>query len=396
MRRSAPLLLGAFAPAMPCISGFGHLKPLNISRRNAGKIQIRITCQQSLFLGASVSSNLASSSGRKKNDKPKRKKKDTAQERRQREDELVSRPIYKNLLHRLVFTCVVKMIAVATHFVTCVMNKTVVHDEDRQLERAVLERPNDVGLLTVSNHQSMADDPAIWCSGALPFRALGTKFGRSIVMVQEFYYCLGRFSAFLFHGLKCIPIRRGDLRGMESPTLEALHARLNGKVQLQADQKNGSRKKEWCHIMVEGRILQPWRFDPNGQPRLGRLRHGAAKLIACSPPSKTIVVPIFHDGLAQILPETPPPDATVIVRTETGEIPQNKAGRTERWFPRSGQRCDIFVGDPIDFSDLVPPNGFPFREKMRKEVLETISDRLRSSLLKLEKRAADTRQEINS
>ena len=54
------------------------------------------------------------------------------------------------------------------------------------------------------------------------------------------------------------------------------------------------------------------------------------------------------------------------------------------------------VGDPIDFSDLVPPDGFPFREKLKKEVLEKISDRLRNSLLKLEKRAADNRQEINS
>ena len=421
MRGPALLLLGAFVPEMPCIGGFGSQQSLN----NFSLIQIRTTCQQreSFYLGASAASilassrrkinrsrifqrescclgasvsNLASSSGRRKNDKATRKKKDTMQERRKREDELVSRPIYRNVLHRLFFNCLIKMIALATRFVTCVMNKTVVHDEDRQLERAVLERPDDVGLLTVSNHQSMADDPAIWCSGALPFRALGTKFGRSIVMVQEFYYCLGGFSACLFHGLKCVPIRRSDLRGMESPTLEALHARLNGKVNLQANQKNGSRKKEWCHIMVEGRILQPWRFDPNGRPRLGRLRHGAAKLIACSPPSKTTVVPIFHDGLAQILPETPPPDATVIVRTGTGEIPQNKAGRTERWFPRSGKRCDVFVGDPIDFSDLVPPDGFPFREKLKKEVLEKISDRLRNSLLKLEKRAADNRQEINS
>ena len=345
-------------------------------------------------VSSASASSLASFSGRKRNNRP-RTKKAAMQQRRQREDELVSRPIYKNFLHRFFFTCMVKAIALATRFAMCVMNKTVVHDEYRQLQRAELDRPNDVGLLTVSNHQSMADDPAIWCSGALPFRALGTT-GRSIVMVQEFYYCLGKFSAFLFHGLKCIPIRRGDLRGMESPTLEALHARLNGKVELQADERKENKKKEWCHIMVEGRILQPWRFDPAGRPRLGRLRHGAAKLIACSPPATTVVIPIFHDGLAQILPETPPPDATVIVRTESGEIPQNKAGKTESWFPRCGKRCDIFVGHTIDFTDIVPPKGFPFREKIKKEVLESISDRLRERLLELEKRAADNRKELCS
>lgn len=393
MRRSIILFLCTFAPAMLCISGFGpfHHEPhcrRNIQTCRQDLLSATASQRESCCLSASAS-NLASS--KKKTRRP-RTKKSLMQERRRREDELVLRPIYKNVFHRIFFNCLVKAIALAARFVMCVMNETFVHDEDRQLERAVLDRPNDVGLLTVSNHQSMLDDPGIWCSGALPFRALSTRFGRSIVMVQEFYYCLGKFSAFLFRGLKCIPIQRGDLRGLECSTLETLHARLNGKVQLQSHQKEW--KKEWCHIMAEGRILQPWRFDPAGRPRLGRLRFGAAKIIASSSPNKTVVIPIFHDGLAQILPETPPPDESVTVRTQSGEIPENKAGKTEHWFPRAGKRCDIFVGRPINFSDIVPPDGLPFSQKTEKETLKAINDRLRSALLELEQRAANTRKEI--
>ena len=109
-----------------------------------------------------------------------------------------------------------------------------------------------------------------------------------------------------------------------------------------------------------------------------------------------MVLPIFHDGLAQILPETPPPDTSVTVRSESGDIPENKGGKTERWFPRSGKRCDIFVGKPLDFSDIVPPDGYPFSEKTDKKTLEAISDRLREALLELEQCAADTREKIAS
>ena len=389
------LLLCARTPAVPFVSGFVHHRPSQFTCIQTCKQDLlTVTSQRESWYLCASASGLASSERRGKRS---RTKKNRMQDRRRKEDELVARPIYRNGMHRILFDLLVKMIALVARFVMCVMNKTVVHDEDRQLERAVMSRPSDIGLLTVSNHQSMMDDPAIWCCKTLPFRALGTRFGRSIVMVQEFYYCLGKLSAFLFNGLKCIPIRRGDLRGLECPTLGALHARLNGKVKLQANQKEKSNgRKEWCHIMAEGRILQPWRFDPVGKPRLGRLRKGAAKLIACSPPTKTIVLPMFHDGLAQILPETPPPDTSVTVRSKSGDIPENKGGKTERWFPRSGKRCDIFVGKPLDFSDIVPPDGYPFNEKIDKETLEAISGRLREALLELEQRAADTREKLAS
>mmetsp|Transcript_20703 Transcript_20703/g.42249 ORF Transcript_20703/g.42249 Transcript_20703/m.42249 type:complete len:393 (+) Transcript_20703:127-1305(+) len=311
---------------------------------------------------------------------------------REREKELVTKPIYDNAVQKYFFAILVKLVALLTRFIMCVLNKTVLHDDKKQLSTLILNRPTDTGLLTVSNHVSMADDPGIWC-GILPFKALGPTFGRSIVMVEEFYYCLGSFSAAIFQRLKCLPVRRGDLRGLESPQLEALHARLNGRVKLQKNRRDDENsRRQWCHLMAEGRILQPWRFDPYDRPRLGRLRHGAAKLIACSPPSKTIVLPIYHDGMHQILPETPPSNVTF--RSESGAVPENKSGRTERWVPQIGKRVDVFVGDPVDFADLVPANGLPFGAKVDETLIHAISDRLRLALLELEKRAADNRRQV--
>ena len=311
---------------------------------------------------------------------------------REKELEIVTKPIYENAMQKYFFAILVKLVALVTRFIMCVLNTTVLHDDKKQLSTLILNRPLDKGLLTVSNHVSMADDPGIWC-GILPFKALGPTFGRSIVMVEEFYYCLGSFSAAIFHRLKCLPVRRGDLRGLESPQLEALHARLNGRVKLQKNRRDDKNsRRQWCHLMAEGRILQPWRFDPYDRPRLGRLRHGAAKLIACSPPSKTIVLPIYHDGMHHILPETPPSNITF--RSESGAVPENKSGRTERWVPQIGKRVDVFVGNPIDFKDLVPANGLPFGAKVDETLIHAISDRLRLALLELEKRAADNRRQI--
>lgn len=324
--------------------------------------------------------------------KSERRKKASRFDRRQRDEQLISKPIYRNAIKRFCFTVLVKLVALTTRFIMCVLNKTVLHDDTKQLESLVLDRPHDTGLLTVSNHVSMADDPGIWC-GTLPFKVLGPTYGRNIIMVEEFYYSLGSFSSAIFHGLKCLPIRRGDLRGLQSPQLEALHARLNGRVKLQDNRDdNENSSSQWCHLMVEGRILQPWRFDPYDRPRLGRLRNGAAKLIACSPPPKTIILPIYHDGMHQILPETPPSNVTV--RSESGAIPENKGGKTERWLPHIGNRVDVFVGDPIDFTDLVPQDGLPYGEKVDQKLLHAISDRLRSALLELEQRAANNRQQI--
>lgn len=269
-----------------------------------------------------------------------------------------------------------------TKFIMTWRNKTYLHD-DKDNIRYLFNREDDVGVLTISNHQSVADDPGIWC-GTIPLKFLTLDAIRTIVMAEEWYYSAGKISAGILRGLNCIPIRRGDLRGLENPSLEEMHRRLNG-ITIECDNNknddnNNNKKKAWAHIMVEGRIYQSWRFAPD-EPRLGKFRRGAAKLIACSPPSKTMVIPIYHRGMDEIFPEEKPIGWNLL------ENSQRVVGKTKSFFPKGGKEVHVHVGDPLDFSDLVPPNGHPFHETTDRALLERINQRLYNSMRVLESRA---------
>ncbi len=299
-----------------------------------------------------------------------------------------------------VITNVVKFIIVyLTFFVMKVLNRTHLHDPNKYLQNFIFNRnATDVGLLTISNHCSILDDPGLWC-GTLPIHKLTLENIRNIIMVEESYYCLGKLSASILYGLNCLPIRRGDIRGLKSPQLESLWLRLNGYTTRDTHEdyklKKRTKKREWCHIMVEGRILQPWRFElPDGHtlPQLGTFRLGAAKLIATSPPSKTIVLPIYHYGMHKIFPETPPKDAYKWSNDRARATATRISGKTKIRFPRCGNRIDVYVGDPVDFTDLVPPGGLSFKDCNDRDFLAEINSRLHNIMLELESKASQNRR----
>ena len=265
------------------------------------------------------------------------------------------------------------LLAYYTKFIMNAMNKTYLHDENNNL-RYLFDREDDVGVLTISNHQTVADDPGIWV-GTIPLKKMNLDTMRTIVMAEEWYYSFGKYSANIFRGLNCLPIKRGDLRGLHSPALKEMHARLNGTVASKGKTEK-KKKKEWAHLMIEGRIYQSWRFQKD-QPKLGKFRRGAAKLIACSPPKKMIVLPVYHTGMDEIFPEEKP----------EGWNPEKNsrlAGKTNSYFPKKGKRVDVYVGDPIDFSDLLPENGYDFNEVTDGALLESINGRLFEGMLHLD------------
>ncbi len=287
-------------------------------------------------------------------------------------------------------TSVIKWIIVlATTFIMKILNRTYVHDPNNNLEKYVFHRDSNMGLLTISNHCSILDDPGLWC-GTIPMNMLTLDKIRNIIMVEEAYNCFGKISANIFHGLNCLPIKRGDIRGLESPQLYQLFRRLNGLAHYVDDV---SKKKEWCHVMIEGRILQPWRYElPHGNslPQLGKFRLGAAKLIATTPPSNLIVLPIYHYGMHKIFPETPPKDRYKI--DANGDVSATRiSGKTKLRFPRWGNRIDIYIGNPISFHDLVPKYGDLFKIPTSRELLNEINLRLRGSMLELEAKASKDR-----
>lgn len=257
-------------------------------------------------------------------------------------------------------------------------NKTFVHDENHNL-RYFLEKKDNQGIITFSNHISIFDDPGIWI-GMFKFKTLTLKFLRSIVMEESWYWAMGKFSASIFRGLNCIPIKRGDIRALQCPALREIHDRLNGK-----DEKNGNRR-EHVHLMIEGKINQHWRFA-SGSPRFGKFRKGTAKLIACSPPKQTLVIPIYHTGLDQVFPEEKP---------EGYQHNDRLIGTTKSFCPHKGKRIDIYIGDPIDFSDMVPQDGYQFDQMIDKGLLDAINQKLFERMLQLDNIAKEREERESS
>jgi hypothetical protein len=287
-------------------------------------------------------------------------------ERSQQRQQQKRRPLGRFIAS--IYKFIIKSIILNTSFfIMRVINRTHLHDPNNNLQKFLshrnsISKSNDVGLLTISNHCSILDDPGIWM-GILPKRKLILGNAKKIFMTEELYHSLENF------------------KGLESSQLAELHDILNGNG------NDDKRKRGWCHIMVEGQILQPWRFQlPTGNtlPQLGKFKLGAAKLIATSPPSKTIILPIYHYGMHKIFPETAPSDLSDVKGT-------NKEVNSEVRFPRWGNRIDVYIGDPIDCSDLIPKEGFSFQVPNDRNLLDEINQRLRKAMLELESKASRER-----
>ena len=103
------------------------------------------------------------------------------------------------------------------------------------------------------------------------------------------------------------------------------------------------------------------------------------------------MIPIYHSGLDLVFPEDTPDEPF-----ENDGRPTRRSGKTRNFFPRKNKRIDIYVGSPIDFSDLVPPQGRSFKSsRSDRDMLTLVNDRLRNSMLVLESMAAEDRRKYD-
>eukprot|EP00128_Syssomonas_multiformis_P010763 Colp12_sorted_trinity150504_noHs@8707 len=188
--------------------------------------------------------------------------------------------------------------------------------------KKVSEREKGVPLLTVSNHRSLFDDPAIM-SGILPLRlAFQARYNRNAICSQEFC-CSSKLptAMHVYSGLgRVLPIRRG--------------AGINQKLLL--DYARLVAAGEWCHVFPEGGI---WQRDTLGGRRngregqIGKLKWGVGKLIAHAPVTPQ-VVPFFFMGTETIYPQ------------DENKLVKNK-------LPIPGHKVNIRFGEEIYFDDLI-------------------------------------------
>eukprot|EP00903_Cladosiphon_okamuranus_P006456 g6316.t1 len=219
-------------------------------------------------------------------------------------------------------SAVVTTVAILSRVALFGFNNThLVKDErHKRLVDLVRDRPEGEPLLTVANHSSTLDDPAV-LAVLLPWDVvLRPSLMRWAVCSQEICFETPAISSFFGAG-KVLPIERG--------------AGLDQKLLL-----NFSRKLAaggWCHIFPEGKTVQTGTLGGRSPPSsedLGLLKWGVGRMIAHSPRTPR-VIPFFHTGMQNLVAEDP---ATKDV------LPRQ---------PQPFNDITIRVGDAIEVADLL-------------------------------------------
>ena len=164
------------------------------------------------------------------------------------------------------------------------------------------------GLLTVSNHTSVLDDPLLW--GVLPARHLVARAHmRHALGAADICFASAPARAFFALG-RVLPthrLHRSPRGGLFQPTLDALPALLAPPA------------AAWVHVFPEGRVHQHARRE------MRYFRWGVARMIL-EPPVAPVVVPIFIAGFDDVMHEDRGPP---------------------RCLPRVGKRVHISIGAPV-------------------------------------------------
>ncbi|KAL5638934.1 hypothetical protein ACGC1H_003337 [Rhizoctonia solani] len=162
---------------------------------------------------------------------------------------------------------------------------------------------NDRGIITVSNHISVVDDPLIW--GALPVwhcilnpRNMRWTLGASDIMFTNPVY------NWFFRNGQVIETVRGA--GVHQPAVDIAVAKLNSGA--------------WVHVFPEGKVNQE-SCQSGGE--LLRFKWGVGRM-AMSTTKTPVIIPMHIAGLQKVMPEP----------------------RRFKFLPRIGHHISITFGDP--------------------------------------------------
>ncbi|KAI0048162.1 acyltransferase-domain-containing protein [Auriscalpium vulgare] len=173
------------------------------------------------------------------------------------------------------------------------------------------ERGKGRGIVTVSNHVSVLDDPMTW--GVMPARTyLSTHLTRWSLGASDIMFTnpSSVFSAFFRTG-QVLETFRG--KGVYQPAVDSAIEKLS----------SGS----WIHLFGEGKVCQPDTYEvEKGVARLIRFKWGVGRILI-ETPRPPIVIPVWITGFEDLMPE----------------------GRKwpYKYFPRLGTKLSVTFGDPI-------------------------------------------------
>ncbi|KAA8545179.1 hypothetical protein F0562_019932 [Nyssa sinensis] len=203
----------------------------------------------------------------------------------------------------------------------------------RKLHQALLHRPKNKPLVTVSNHVASMDDPLVIASLIPPSALLNAHSLRWTLCATDRCFRNPATSAF-FRCVKVLPVSRGD--GIYQKGMDMAISKLN----------SGG----WVHIFPEGSRSR------DGGRTMGSAKRGVGRLVLDAD-NIPMVVPFVHTGMQEIMP-------------------------IGAKFPRIGKTVTILIGDPIHFDDLLD-NMDENRNVSRENIYDAVSSRIGNRLQEL-------------
>ncbi|XP_017885900.1 tafazzin homolog isoform X1 [Ceratina calcarata] len=209
------------------------------------------------------------------------------------------------------------------------LNRTTVYNMNI-INRALYSRPKDMPLITVSNHHSCFDDPGIWATLDVK-HMFNRRRMRWSLAAHDICFTKTWHSYFFMLG-KCIPVIRGA--GVYQEAMDFCIEKLAAG--------------EWIHVFPEGKV--------NMIKENLRLKWGVGRLIMESPVTP-MVIPIYHLGMDQVLPNQPP------------------------YRLQMRKKVTLNYGEPIDFTALVKKLRASNASEI--EARKAITDRIQEELQRL-------------
>ncbi|KAK4778615.1 hypothetical protein SAY86_006143 [Trapa natans] len=194
-----------------------------------------------------------------------------------------------------------------------------------KLHDALLNRPKEKPLITVSNHVASVDDPFVIASLLPPSILLDAQNLRWTMCATDRCFKNPATSAF-FRCVKVLPVSRGD--GIYQKGMDMAISKLN----------SGG----WVHIFPEGSRSR------DGGKTLGSPKRGVGRLILDAD-KIPMVVPFVHTGMQDVMP-------------------------IGAKIPRIGKTVIVLVGDPILFDDIL--NIEESKEVSRGKLYDSVASRI--------------------
>ncbi|CAN8269653.1 unnamed protein product [Cochlearia groenlandica] len=230
----------------------------------------------------------------------------------------------ESALFRMLQAVAVPLIGNACHVFMNGLNRVQVYGLEK-LHDALLNRPKNKPLVTVSNHVASVDDPFVIASLLPPRLLLDARNLRWTLCATDRCFKNPVTSAF-FRSVKVLPVSRGE--GIYQQGMDIAISKLN----------SGG----WVHIFPEGSRSR------DGGKTMGSSKRGIGRLILDAD-TLPMVVPFVHSGMQDIMP-----------------VGAN--------FPRIGKTVTVVIGDPIPFDDIVGTERA--KSVSRKHLYDDVSSRI--------------------